>query len=219
MSESSFKEISNPATQDYNRLERDCGQQMKMRKIGSGGIKSDLGQVFQQSLLGDRLSGYQVDENSLCQYEKELRSKPDVRIQTIVDFDGVLVSPIHLQKKAGLSNMLWLARVAKASDNTIVWTRRFQPEKGRLSDYALFPFLGKGVSERITNAMKHQGEVNVMSKNANNNGDLLVNLTGNSDLTIFIGSGNLDRKIVNEYLEKGGDPKKLVYFDTGHLIL
>ena len=50
MSESSFKESSNPASQDFNRLERNVGSQIKIRQIGSGGKEPDLGEVFKKSL-------------------------------------------------------------------------------------------------------------------------------------------------------------------------
>jgi len=221
MSES-VNEQFNPAIRNFEKLKQDLGGEIKVRRIGSGEKEANLEQVFEQSLLGDRLSGYKLDEDKLSPYEKKLRTKKDLKINTIVDFDGVLVSPIHFQRRVGIKNMLWLARVAKASDKTVIWTNRLQPEEGMLSNYGWFPFLGKRVSRRITETLKTQGDqrnVQVKKKKLDGNGESLVGLTEGSDLTIFIGSGNIDRKIVSEYISRGGDPKKLIYFDTGHLIL
>ena len=143
----SIGEALNPAVRNFKRLEKSVGGEIIVKRIGQGKKDTDLNQVFEQSLLGDRISGYKVVKDKLSDYEKILREKPDLKIHTIVDFDGVLVSPIHLQRRAGLEKMLWLARLAKASDKTTIWTNRIQPEKGRFANYGWFPFLGKKVSK------------------------------------------------------------------------
>jgi len=218
MNESAI-ELLNPAVRDLNKLKEETGNEIEIRQIGIGGKNPNLEKVFSYSLLGDRLSGYEVDESKLGPYERKLREKPSLKIHTIIDFDGVLISPIHLQNKAGFKNMLWLARVAKSSDETTIWTNRFQPAEGKFSKFDWFPFLGKEVSRRITSAMSSQGKVEIKKKKLYGNGDSLAGMSDNSDLIIFIGSSRIDREIVREYIKKGGDLKKLIYFDTGHLIL
>lgn len=221
MTELAFGNIHNPATIQFEKLAERVGDKIKVRRIADGGGNPNLDQIFHQSLLGDRLSGHTVDKNELSTYEKMVRNDPNLNIHTVIDFDGVLVSPAYLQEKAGFENMLWLARVAKASNKTTVWTNRFQPREGRFSKSGQFPFLGTEVSRRIVNIMGEEGSGEILKKNisGSGNGRTLITMSENSDIVIFVGSGTIDRNAVYDYLNNGGNPDKLTYYDTGHLIL
>lgn len=59
---------------------------------------------------------------------------PPVNVISIIDFDGVVVSPIHSivggPTKITLDDMRWLRTVARLSDKCFVWTSRFQMSEG-----------------------------------------------------------------------------------------
>ncbi len=111
--------------------------------LGNGG-KANLEKIFQASLLGLRLKNkVEVDKNALNPYEQSLINQ-DTRLLTIIDWDGVMGSPLHTVlkfaqkpaswkggfgeiKKLGRVNRgewRWFKKTAQASDYLVVWSSR-----------------------------------------------------------------------------------------------
>ena len=146
--------------------------------LGNGG-KADLEKIFQASLLGLRLKNkVEVDKNALSPYERSLINQ-EARILTIVDWDGVMGSPLHTVlkfaqkpaswkggfgeiKKLGRVNLgewRWLKKMAQASDYLAVWSSRFLvDEESSLSFFtkpfaapiSYWPFFDKSSLRRLT---------------------------------------------------------------------
>ena len=191
---------------------------IEIRKIAKGEKNPPLEKIFTQSLLGDRRRGITVRGDVLNEYEKAIRNS-DPKILTVIDFDGVLVSPTHLQKNAGVNNMLFLARCAKASDETVIWTNRIQPNKGKFADTGTFPFLGKNLIKRLEDMLNEQGKGKVQKKKLRDNSTELIEMSKGYDYIVFVGSSNIDRKVVKEFAHKDDMPERMVFFDTGHWII
>lgn len=129
--------------------------------LGNGG-ETDLGKIFQQSLLGLRLKNkVEVDKNALSPYERSLINQ-EARILTIIDWDGVMGSPLHTVlkfaqkpaswkggfgeiKKLGRVNLRewrWFKKMAQASDYLVVWSSRFLINEESSLSFLAKPFEG-----------------------------------------------------------------------------
>ena len=127
--------------------------------LGNGG-ETDLGKIFQQSLLGLRLKNkVEVDKNALSPYERSLINQ-DARLLTIIDWDGVMGSPLHTVlkfaqkpaswkggfgeiKKLGRVNLeewRWIKKMARASDYLVVWSSRFLVDEESSLNFFAKPF-------------------------------------------------------------------------------
>jgi len=127
--------------------------------LGNGG-KADLGKIFQASLLGLRLKNkVEVDKNALSAYERSLINQ-DARLLTIVDWDGVMGSPLHTvlkfaqkpaswkggfeeMKKLGQVNLeewCWFKKMAQASDYLAIWSSRFLVDEESPLSFLAKPF-------------------------------------------------------------------------------
>ena len=129
--------------------------------MGNGG-ETDLGKIFPQSLLGLRLKNkVEVDKNALSPYEQSLINQ-DARLLTIIDWDGVMGSPLHAVlkfaqkptswkggfgeiKKLGRVNRgewRWFKKMAQASDYLVVWSSRFLVNEESPLSFIAKPFEG-----------------------------------------------------------------------------
>jgi len=129
--------------------------------LGNGG-KANLEKIFQASLLGLRLKNkVEVDKNALNPYEQSLINQ-DTRLLTIIDWDGVMGSPLHTVlkfaqkpaswkrgfgeiKKLGRVNRgewRWFKKMAQASDYLVVWSSRFLVNEESPLSFIAKPFEG-----------------------------------------------------------------------------
>ena len=129
--------------------------------LGNGG-KANLEKIFQTSLLGLRLKNkVEVDKNALNPYEQSLINQ-DTRLLTIIDWDGVMGSPLHTVlkfaqkpaswkrgfgeiKKLGRVNRgewRWFKKMAQASDYLVVWSSRFLVNEESPLSFIAKPFEG-----------------------------------------------------------------------------
>jgi len=129
--------------------------------LGNGG-KASLEKIFQTSLLGLRLKNKEeVNQAVLNSYERNL-AKQDARLLTIVDWDGVMGSPLHTvlrfiqepsswgggfkeMKKMGQVNLRewrWFKKMAQASDYLVVWSSRLLVNEGSPLSFIAKPFEG-----------------------------------------------------------------------------
>lgn len=197
-------------------------------QISHGEKDPHLDELLRQSVLGTRTSQYSNVYN-LSPYEQELvKKEPPAKILLVVDLDGVVVSPGHLQTHAGLLNLLHLARMAKASDKVVIYTGRFLPEKGPLAYSGYFPHLGKKVSDRIIKALSghnsDEDKVTIVHKPVNADPHQLLDMMNGDidgspiDQLIYAGSSESDREIVRKLskLSEFINRKRFKYFDTGH---
>jgi len=127
--------------------------------LGNGG-KADLEKIFQTSLLGLRLKNkVEIDKNALRPYERSLANQ-DARLLTIIDWDGVMGSPLHTvlkfaqkpaswkggfgeMKKLGRVNLgewRWFKKMAQASDYLVVWSSRFLVDEESPLSFLAKPF-------------------------------------------------------------------------------
>lgn len=127
--------------------------------LGNGG-KANLEKIFQASLLGLRLKNkVEVDKNALSPYERSLINQ-EARILTIIDWDGVMGSPLHTvlkfaqkpaswkggfgeMKKLGRVNLgewRWFKKMAQASDYLVVWSSRFLVDEESPLSFLAKPF-------------------------------------------------------------------------------
>lgn len=128
--------------------------------ILGNGNKANLEKIFQESLLGFRLKNkVEVDQTALNHYERSLINQ-DVRLLTIVDWDGVMGSPLHTalkfaqkpalwkggfeeMKKLGRVNLRewhWFKKTAQASDYLVVWSSRFLVDEESPLSFLAKPF-------------------------------------------------------------------------------
>ncbi len=156
--------------------------------LGNGG-KADLEKIFQTSLLGLRPEiKVEVDKNALSPYEQSLINQETISILTIIDWDGVMGSPLHTvlkfaqnpaswkggfgeMKKLGRINReewRWFKKMAQASDRLVVWSSRFLvDEESPLSFFAkpfaapisYLPFFDKSSLRRLTLIKRNKIEV------------------------------------------------------------
>jgi hypothetical protein len=211
------------------------------RIISDGGNNSNLERVFTTSLLGLRIPNIKLDSTEFTSREKDLLSRPNCRILTIVDFDGVLVSPLHAlvnikdNSKVGFQNLRWLARTAKASDLTIIWTSRlylpeFLLEKSRIlrrftrpfrDRIAYFPLIDQTSITNLERLGKDKLAVEY-DKLLTNPGIKLKEFIDKAqpDIVYYIGSSIKDRKLILNFLENNPHhAHRTVFIDTCHLIL
>jgi len=136
-----------------------------------------------------------------------------------MDFDGVLISPIHLERRVGDKKMLLLARIIKAADEVVIFTNRRIPKEGRFTNSGNFPFFGQGVIDRMIKVFGDK--IKFEKKEWGNDPTKLMEIAQRPmegqpvGLTYAIGSADNDR------VKIGGmrgirNPEKLVYLDTGH---
>jgi len=196
---------------------------IETRVIGMGGKKVDPGDILRNTVLGYRLNDekYAPNEKVLSEYEKSLGD--DAKVLIVMDFDGVMISPTHLERKVGFKKMYVLSRLVKAADKMVVWTNRLMPQKGRFAKLGFFPFLGKNIAERLENLGRdaQTGETNVDVRTGKSRfgtqGLQEMIDEGSYDMVYFVGSSKLDREIVKGLNLK--DPEKFVYMDTGHYVI
>ncbi len=206
-----------------NSREHLAERSIETRVIGMGGKKVDPADILRNTVLGYRLNDekYAPNEEVLSEYEKSLGD--DAKVLIVMDFDGVMISPIHLERKVGFKKMYVLSRLVKAADKMVVWTNRLMPQKGRLAGSGRFPFMGKNLATRIEDLGRDPQtgitNVEVRAGKSQDGSRVLQKMIdkGDFEMVYFVGSSKLDRGIVEGL--NIADPKKFVYLDTGHYIV
>jgi hypothetical protein len=144
----SMKEILNLDYLNAHRFqEKMAKRNLMVRIIGNGDNHTDLNHSFTYSLLGERLEWPEFNQELLTPYERSL-SGGEYKINTIIDYDGNLGSPIHTLlrylshqeywsdpvgnlKQFGqvpLSQWRWFFNTITSSDQVTLWTSRINPE-------------------------------------------------------------------------------------------
>ena len=162
---------------------------------------------------------------------------------SIIDFDGVVVhplqtliqSPLNVKQngKMGMSNIMWLVRMAQQSARTIIWTSRFCVNDSLLkinflrklfspfSDrIAFFPFLDQA---SITNLQRiGQDKLIVKSKKSwcQPAEEILKFCDQDYKNIVYVGSSHIDRSSSLKFLESFPDhAPNFTFFDTQHLFI
>jgi len=106
---------------------RKLGSESRIVRGDNGYIDWEL--VFSQSLLGIKAPPfYKVDDKVLTPKERKLLEENNFGIASIVDFDGILVSPSHNWRKSGeigVKTLLGFKELLQASDSVLIRTSRF----------------------------------------------------------------------------------------------
>ncbi len=213
-----------PGHIDFYRTRESLGQRsIECRKIAEGGANPDLYKIFERSIMGNRLPDKTHASNPqyLSEYEKSLLVG-NAKVLVVMDFDGVMVSPVHVQK-AGFERIFLFTRLVKAADKLVLWTNRLMPDKGKLAQSGTFPFLGANLAKRIEDLGRDQtGSTNVEVRGGKSRGGAkeLGNIihADDYDMIYIIGSSGFDRKIVTKLAYTTPDPRKVVYMDTCHFL-
>jgi len=214
----------NPGTLDRDRTREHLAEKsIETRALGRGGKNVNPGDILRNTVLGKRLNdeNFTPEEGILSEYEKNLPD--DARVLLVMDYDGVMISLAHLEKKVGFKKMYLFSRLIKAADNLVVWTNRLMPQNEKLANSGQFPFLGKKLAERIEklgyDPATKTTNVQIRAGKSRSGARRLQQMIdeGGHDMVYFVGSSKLDRRIAEGV--KIADPRKFVYMDTGHYMI
>jgi hypothetical protein len=214
-----FLNTFNPATRQVEGLKQKLSGKIDVRPISRGGKDPHLERVLTQTILGERTASYQTEVGELTKYELSiLHREPPPRVRVILDFDGVLISPIHLERRVGEAKMLLLARIIKAADEVVIFTNRQMPQEGRFASSGNFPFFGRGVMERMRRVFgeKLEFEKKDWGKDPTKLSEIALRPIGDQpvDMTYLIGSARNDRVKISE-MGIIKDPQKVVILIPG----
>ena len=130
------------------------------RIIGNGNSRPCLEKVLSQSLLGCQIK-IKVEEEVLTSYERSLIDQ-NPQILSIVDWDGIMGSPLHaltkfssspclwskglegLKKAGNISRQewAWFKNMIYASSHLVVWSSRLTPDENFILRFLAKPFSG-----------------------------------------------------------------------------
>ncbi|QQG47281.1 MAG: hypothetical protein HY044_04100 [Candidatus Woesebacteria bacterium] len=160
-------------------------------------------------LIGDGISSPKLGRAIEIIKEEKLNGP----VCSIVDIDGVLISPIHFQKRIGYERLKRLSEIIRESDHTVLWTSRFS-----LKDSPNFPYFGPSIQSRFQKVFGEKLEIITNKKSiGRKRGEALQKiLDENPQISkfVYIGSSPWDGEAVRECSDS-----RLIFLTTCHLFL
>lgn len=233
----------NPAVWEARRFQQQLAELGGCsRIIGDGSSRPNLEQVFSWSLLGYRLSDYNVDRNVLTPFECRLQTSKNYKLGAVVDYDGVMTSPAHVMWKllraprgwvGGLRELkhlgkvpferwAWLSRVSEAADRAILFTSRFSPTKGApwwlrivtlRGQIGCYPLLGPETMRQLEELREREKLGLRTNKPFRARDNTVLNgIVTSCDITYIVGSSHFDRTRALKLVQANPDLAPKVVF-------
>ncbi len=134
-------------------------------------------------------------------------------VYSIVDIDGVLISPIHFQKTIGFKALRELGKIIQESDRVTLWTSRLSSK-----DSPIFPYFGETIQNRFKKVFGDKLQIITnKTKLGRKRGETLKEIIENNpniSKFVYLGSSPWDGEAVRECRDS-----RIIFLTTCHLFL